>query len=155
MSTHTANLLWERNGQDFERLRYSRRHSVRFDGGFEMPASSSPHSVPLPWSDASAVDPEEAFVASIASCHMLWFLSLAAKAGLRVDRYEDAASGVLGPDAQGRQAITVVTLRPKAAFSGERIPDRAQIEDLHHQAHEACFIANSVRSAVRVEPVAG
>jgi organic hydroperoxide reductase OsmC/OhrA len=154
MSTHTANLLWERNGQDFERLRYSRRHRVRFDGGFEMPASSSPHSVPLPWSDASAVDPEEAFVASIASCHMLWFLSLAAKAGLRVDRYEDAASGVLGPDAQGRQAITVVTLRPKAAFSGERIPDRAQIEDLHHQAHEACFIANSVRSAVRVEPVA-
>jgi organic hydroperoxide reductase OsmC/OhrA len=155
MSTHTANLLWERNGQDFERLRYSRRHRVSFDGGFEMPASSSPHSVPLPWSDPSAVDPEEAFVASIASCHMLWFLSLAARAGFRVDRYEDAATGVLAANEQGRLAITVVTLRPKMSFSGEHIPDGAQIRDLHHQAHDACFIANSVRTEVRVEPDAG
>ena len=118
-----------------------------------MPASSSPHSVPVPWSDASAVDPEEAFIAAIASCHMLWFLYFAAKAGYCADRYEDDAQGELGTDPRGRKSITVVTLRPKVLFSGESRPTRAELDSLHHAAHEECFIANSVRSEVRVEPV--
>jgi organic hydroperoxide reductase OsmC/OhrA len=152
MSTHSAQVIWERGGADFTTLRYSRRHVIRFDGGVEMPASSSPYSVPLPWSDPAAVDPEEAFVASIASCHMLWFLHFAAKAGFCVDRYEDAASGELGADDRGRQCITVVTLRPAISFSGGRRPLAEELHSLHHEAHEACFIANSVRSEVRVEP---
>ncbi|HMA12347.1 MAG TPA: OsmC family protein [Steroidobacteraceae bacterium] len=149
---HSALVVWERGEADFGSLRYSRRHFIRFDGGFEMPASSSPHSVPLPWSDASAVDPEEAFIAALASCHMLWFLSLAARAGFCVDRYEDDARGELGIDARGRKSITVVTLRPRVLFSGERSPTRAELDSLHHAAHEECFISNSVRSEVRVEP---
>ena len=103
-------------------------------------------------SDASAVDPEEAFVASIASCHMLWFLSLAAAGQWRVDRYEDDAEGVMGKNAEGRTAITRVTLRPAVAFGGERAPDRGELERLHHQAHERCFIASSVRTEIRCEP---
>ena len=94
MASYNAELTWEREGQDFLSNRYSRRHLIRFDGGVELPGSSSPHVVPLPWSDASAVDPEEAFVAALASCHMLWFLSIAAQRGFCVDRYEDAAEGV-------------------------------------------------------------
>ena len=153
MSEHTAEVLWTRGEQDFLGNRYSRRHLLRFDGGAEVAGSSSPHSVPLPMSDASAVDPEEAFVAALSSCHMLWFLALAAKRRFCVDRYFDAAAGLMGKNAQGRVAITRVTLHPEVKFSGEHQPSHAEIEELHHAAHAACFIANSVKSEVVCEPV--
>ena len=154
MATYTAEILWQRGADEpFVDNRYRRRHLLRFDGGVEVPASSSPHVVPLPLSDASAVDPEEAFVASLASCHLLWFLSLAAKEGYCVDRYADAASGVLAKNAEGKLAMTLVTLRPDVAFFGAKRPTRAELDALHHAAHEACFIASSVKSEVRVEPV--
>jgi organic hydroperoxide reductase OsmC/OhrA len=153
MSEYTAEVLWTRGDQDFLGNRYSRRHLLRFDGGAEVAGSSSPHSVPLPMSDASAVDPEEAFVAALSSCHMLWFLALAAKRRFCVDRYFDAAVGLMEQNAQGRVAITRVTLRPEVSFSGEHRPSHAEIEQLHHAAHEACFIANSVKSEVVCEPV--
>ena len=153
MAEYTAEVLWLRNGQDFIGNRYSRRHLLRFDGGIEVAGSSSPHVVPLPMSDAAAIDPEEAFVASLSSCHMLWFLSIAAKRKFCVDRYCDAAVGTMGKNAQGQWAMLVVTLRPQVAFCGEHVPTAEQIEHLHHQAHEACFIANSVKTVVRCEPV--
>ncbi|HEY0512699.1 MAG TPA: OsmC family protein [Thermoanaerobaculia bacterium] len=153
MAHHTVEILWERGDQPFVDNRYSRRHRLRFDGGLEVPASSSPDVVPLPMSDASAVDPEEAFVASLSSCHMLWFLSLAAQRQLRVDSYFDAAVGLLKKNAEGRLAMTQVTLRPKAAFSGDRLPTREEIDQLHHEAHEECFLASSVKTEMRCEPV--
>ncbi|MHB1200295.1 MAG: OsmC family protein [Polaromonas sp.] len=153
MAEYTAEILWQRGEQDFLDNRYSRRHLMLFDGGAEVAGSSSPHSVPLPMSDAAAVDPEEAFVASLSSCHMLWFLAIAAKRKFCVDRYADAAVGVMARNAEGKTAMTVVTLRPEVVFSGERLPTREQIEQLHHEAHEECFIANSVRTEVCCEPV--
>lgn len=155
MATYTAEVLWLRGDQDFLDNRYSRRHVLRFDGGAEVPGSSSPHSVPLPMSDASAVDPEEAFVSSLSSCHMLWFLAIAAKRGFRVDRYFDAAVGVMEKDTQGKLWVSVVTLKPEVQFSGERVPTREQIDKMHHQAHKECFIANSVKTEVRCEPIYG
>ncbi|MBC3436735.1 OsmC family protein [Pseudomonas sp. BW16M2] len=153
MAQYTAQVTWNRDGQDFLGNRYSRRHLWRFDGGVEVPGSSSPHVVPLPMSDASAVDPEEAFVAALSSCHMLWFLSLAAKQRFCVERYVDDALGEMALDGAGRMAMTVVTLRPLVEFSGERRPSFEQLERLHHLAHEECFIANSVKTEVRCEPV--
>ena len=153
MTHYTAETLWQRNDGDFLGNRYSRRHLLRFDGGLEVPGSSSPHVVPLPMSDASALDPEEAFVSSLSSCHMLWFLSIAAKNKFCVDRYFDTASGVMEKNADGKMAMTVVTLRPDVVFSGERQPDREELAKLHHDAHEACYIANSVKTEVRCEPV--
>ncbi len=153
MASYTAELLWQREGQDFLSKHYSRRHLIRFDGGVEMPHSSSPHVAPPPWSDAAAVDPEEAFVAALASCHMLWFLPIAAKRGFCVEPYEDAAEGVMARNAEGRMAMAVVTLRPAVLFSGVVLPTPGQIVDMHHAAHEECFIANSVKSEVRYEPV--
>ena len=153
MAQHSAEILWQRGEQSFLDNRYSRAHLWRFDGGLEVPASSSPQVVPLPWSDASAVDPEEAFVASLSSCHMLWFLSLAAQQGFQVDRYQDQALGVMAKNAEGRLAMTEVLLRPRVCFGGERQPDAEQLHALHHRAHEACFIANSVKTEVRCEPV--
>ena len=153
MSEYTAEVLWERGDQDFLANTYSRKHSLRFDGGAEWAGSSSPHVVPLPFSDASAVDPEEAFVASLSSCHMLWFLTMAVKRKFCVDRYFDAASGVMEKNADGKMAMTVVMLRPEVTFSGENLPTREQIEHMHHRAHEECFIANSVKTDVRCEPV--
>lgn len=153
MSTYTATIQWQRQQQDFLRQRYSRRHTWAFDGGLQVPASSSPSVVPLPWSDPQAVDPEEAFVASLSSCHMLWFLSLAAGDGWQVEAYVDRAEGVMARNAEGRLAMTVVTLHPEVQFDPARAPDAAQVNDLHHRAHEACFIAHSVRSEVRVQPV--
>src|SRR6266481_2687869 len=119
MSTYTAIIRWERGDQPFTDNRYSRAHRWLFDGGVEVPASSSPHVVPLPLSVAAAVDPEEAFVASLSSCHMLWFLSLAARRGLVVDGYHDEAVGVMSKDASGKPAITRVTLRPEVHFAGD------------------------------------
>lgn len=153
MSHHSADILWQRGDQDFVGNRYSRRHSIRFDGGAELAGSSSPHVVPAPLSDASAVDPEEMFVASLSTCHMLWFLSIAAARGFCVERYADGASGQLGANGDGKLAMTVVTLRPEVQFSGERLPTREQHEAMHHSAHDQCFIANSVRTEVRCEPV--
>ena len=151
MSAHTATILWQRDDATFSDGRYSRRHTWQFDGGAVVPASPSPHVGAAPWSDPAAVDPEEAFVAAIASCHMLWFLSLAAERGFVVDRYEDAAIGTMARIAPGRQAITEVVLRPRIAFAGERQPGAAEVEALHEAAHERCFIANSVKTAIRIE----
>ncbi|HWI83932.1 OsmC family protein [Ramlibacter sp.] len=153
MAPYTAHVLWERDGADFTANRYSRRHRLRFDGGADVLASASPHVVPGPLSDPAGVDPEEAFVASLASCHMLWFLALAARQGYTVDRYSDEAQGVLARNAAGKMAMTQVTLRPQAAFSGDRRPTPEQLRQLHHRAHEECFIANSVTTEVRCEPV--
>ncbi len=153
MSTYSATIRWQRNGAAFTDQRYSRAHVMKFDGGAEVPGSSSPHTVPLPYSDAAAVDPEEAFVAALSSCHLLWFLHLAAKAGFVVERYEDCADGVMAKNAEGRLAMTLVTLRPRAEFAGEKQPSWTEVEALHHRAHEECFIANSVKSEVRCEPV--
>ena len=153
MSTYSAQLRWQRGADEpFVDQRYSRRHTLHFDGGVVLPASSAPSSVPLPMSDASAVDPEEMFVAALSSCHLLWFLSLAAKRGFVVERYSDDAEGTLARDAQGRLSMTVVTLRPQVQCSGADAPDAAALLALHQAAHAACFIANSVRTDVRCEP---
>lgn len=155
MAQYSAEISWSRDGQDFLNNRYSRRHLLRFDGGAEVAGSSSPHVVPLPYSDASAVDPEEAFVASLAGCHMLWLLAIAAKQAFCIDAYIDNAVGVMEKNAQGKLAMTVVTLRPNITFSGDKLPTKMQIDALHRQAHEECFIANSVKTEVRCEPVFG
>ncbi len=152
MSTHTATVDWQRGDAEFARGRYSRRHEWRFDGGATIAASPSPDVVPAPWSDASAVDPEEAFVAAISSCHMLWFLSLAADRGFIVDRYEDEAVGTMSRIAPGRHAITEVVLRPRIAFAAGKAATGAEVDALHESAHERCFIANSVKATIRVEP---
>ena len=153
MNPFTAQIHWQRQGAAFVDRRYSRGHVWHFDGGISVPASSAPHSVRPPFSVAAAVDPEEAFVASLASCHMLWFLDIAARAGWVVDDYLDDASGVMTPNAQGRLWISQVTLRPAIRFAGDKLPDATEIARLHHAAHDECFIANSVRSDVRVQPV--
>jgi organic hydroperoxide reductase OsmC/OhrA len=153
MAQYTAEILWLRGEQDFLGNKYSRKHVLRFDGGIEIAGSASPHIVPLPYSEAAAVDPEEAFVSALSSCHMLWFLHVAGKSGFCVDRYFDAAVGVMEKNGRGKYAITKVTLRPDVTFSGERVPDRETLEKLHHEAHEECFIANSVNTEVRCEPV--
>ena len=150
MGTHTARLEWHRGQQKFTDNAYSRRHEWHFDGGAIVPGSSSPAVVKVPLSDPTAVDPEEAFVAALSSCHLLWFLSLAAAAGWCVDRYVDEAVGHLRPDAAGRPWIAEVVLRPAVTYLGPA-PTRAQEEALHHRAHEECFLARSVRSDVRVE----
>ena len=153
MATYTAQIVWERGDQDFLSGRYSRRHTMTFDGGAVVPGSSSPHVVPVPMSDASAVDPEEAFVASLSTCHMLWFLSIAGKRKFCVDRYVDSAVGIMARNSAGKLAMTVVTLRPDVRFSGAVLPTREEILRLHHEAHDECFIANSVKTEVRCEPV--
>jgi organic hydroperoxide reductase OsmC/OhrA len=155
MSAYTATISWKRGDQAFIDNRYSRAHLWRFDGGVEVAASSSPHVVPLPLSNAAAVDPEEAFVASLSSCHMLWFLSIAAKRKFRVDSYTDNAEGIIEKNEAGKLAMTRVTLRPDVSFSGEKIPSREELDQMHHKAHEECFIASSVKSEVRCEPVYG
>jgi len=152
MSTYTAELVWERGAQEFLTNRYSRRHLIRFDGGAEVAGSSSPSVVPPPGSDPAGVDPEEAFVASLSSCHMLWFLAVAARRGFVVDRYEDNPVGTLERNAERRFAMSVVTLHPKISFSGAKQPTAEELEQLHHKAHEECYIANSVKTQVRVEP---
>jgi organic hydroperoxide reductase OsmC/OhrA len=152
MTTYGIEVLWLRNEQDFIGNRYSRKHLLRFDGGVEVAGSSSPHVVPLPMSDAAAVDPEEAFVASLSSCHMLWFLSIAAKNKFCVDRYFDPAVGVMGKNSEAKVAMLTVTLKPEVTFSGDRVPTREQIDEMHHEAHDECFIANSVKTEVLCEP---
>jgi len=148
LSKHTAEVRWERHASPFIDNRYSRAHEWHFDGGAVVPASSSPHVVRVPFSDPSCVDPEEAFIAALSSCHMLWFLGLAAKQGYVVDSYVDAALGAMEQNAESREAITTVTLQPAIAFSGAKVPTDGDVHALHHQAHDSCFLANSVKSRI-------
>lgn len=150
---YQALIHWARGDAAFTDNRYSRGHTWGFDGGLEVPASASPFVVRPPLSVEAAIDPEEAFVAALASCHMLWFLHLAAQEGWCVDDYRDAAVGVMGKNPEGRISVLSVTLHPKVAFGGAGKPAEAALETLHHRAHEACFIANSVKTEVRVKPV--
>ena len=154
MGTYTANILWNRGDQAFTDGKYRRTHVWRFDGGAQVPGSSAPAVVRPPLSDEAAVDPEEALVAALSSCHMLYFLDFARRAGFKVDSYDDHAEGVVEKGADGRSSVTVIVLRPKILFSGEKQPNAQELDALHHKSHEACIIANSVKSEVRVEPVA-
>lgn len=148
MAKYQARIEWTANG-DFASNSYSRAHSWSFDGGAVVPASSSPHSVPPPLSDPAGVDPEEALIASASSCHMLWFLALARTAGFDVARYSDEAVGQMGKDDRGKIAVTRITLSPEIVFTG-RQPSADELAGLHHEAHERCFIANSLRGEVVV-----
>ena len=153
LAEHKSIVVWSRNGALFSDNRYSRGHRWLFDGGVEVAASSSPHVVPLPLSVAAAVDPEEAFVASLSSCHMLGFLSIAAKRGFVVDSYRDVAVGQIARNLDGKLAITLVMLHPEILFGDQKQPTTDELLAMHHEAHEECFIANSVRTEVRCEPV--
>jgi organic hydroperoxide reductase OsmC/OhrA len=149
VAEHRATVLWQRGEGEFAKGHYSRQHVWRFDGGAEVTASASPSIVPSPWSSAAAVDPEEAFVASLSSCHMLTFIDIARHHGFIVDSYEDEAVGVLGRNTEGRRWVSAVTLNPRIAFSGAR-PSPDDLAQLHYRAHEGCFIANSVRTIVSI-----
>ncbi len=149
MAKHQATISWVSDGE-FASGGYSRGHEWRFDGGAVVRASSSPEIVPVPMSDPFGVDPEEALIASVSSCHMLWFLALAAKAGLEVESYTDNAEGKMGRIGPARAALTRIILRPAIVFTGNQ-PAQAEIDRLHHEAHERCFIANSLRTEIVVE----
>jgi organic hydroperoxide reductase OsmC/OhrA len=153
MAEYAATISWERGGSAFVDGDYTRAHAWSFDGGLTVAASASPHIVPLPHSKPENVDPEEAFVASLSSCHMLFFLSIASRRGFVVDHYRDSAVGYLEKDGNGKLAMMRVVLRPEAAYSGNKLPDARQIESIHHQAHEQCFIANSVKTLIVTEIV--
>jgi organic hydroperoxide reductase OsmC/OhrA len=151
MSSHSAIVSWTRGqGEAFTDNRYSRAHRWRFDGGAEVPASASPHIVPPPCSEPANVDPEEAFIAALSSCHMLFYLSLAAARGFVVDDYRDEAEGVMEKDGHGATWVARVVLKPRVAYAGAP-PDRTVEADLHHAAHRRCFLANSVRTAIEVD----
>ena len=151
MSEHQAHIQWKRQANErFTDLKFSRAHTWQFDGGVAVPASSAPTAVPLPYSKPENVDPEEAFVAAISSCHMLTFIWLAAKDKFVVDSYDDTAVGHLARNDKGKMAVNLVRLDPKVVFSGEKVPTEADIERLHHGAHEQCFIANSVNTEITV-----
>jgi len=153
MSTYLATVVWSRQStESFTDNKYSRAHLWSFDGGVTVPASSAPSSVPLPLSKPDAVDPEEAFVASLSSCHMLFFLYFAARGGFVVERYEDAAVGEAGKTEKGKLWVARVTLNPKVTWGGTKIPTAEEQASLHHRAHEDCYIANSVKSEVLVSP---
>ena len=154
MSAYFATVNWVRDSQEsYIDNQYSRGHEWRFDGGVVVPASSSPHVVPLPYSVEANVDPEEAFVASLSSCHMLFFLSIAAKRKYVIDAYTDNAVGTMEKDSDGKVSMTKVILKPHVTFSGDKQPTMVQLEKMHHQAHELCFIANSVKTEVVTEIV--
>ncbi|WP_091735028.1 OsmC family protein [Phenylobacterium immobile] len=154
MALHRARIAWSLgDGEDFAKGRYSRGHSVTFEGGHAAPGTASAHVVGAQWAVAGSVDPEEMLVASISTCHMLSFLHVARLAGLVVTSYADEAEGVLEPNNQGRLALTRVTLHPAIAYDGAEL-DAASIDHLHHRAHEECFIANSVKTEVTVAPAA-
>lgn len=150
MAEYKAIIKWRRTNPDFLRGKYSREHTWIFDGGVTVQASASPHVVPTPWSNPANVDPEEAFVAAISSCHMLTFLFLAAKHGFQVDSYEDAAIGSMTKNEKGVPWVSSVTLQPEILYSGDRIPTRQDSEHLHQLAHEQCFIAQSVKTEIDI-----
>lgn len=152
MSEYKATIKWARTSPDFLKGRYSREHTWTFDGGVTVPASSSPAVVPAPYSNTACVDPEEAFVASLSSCHMLTFLFMAQKQGFQIDSYEDEAIGMVTKNETGAMWVSSVTLNPKIVFSGEKLPAPPDLERLHEMAHKQCFIANSVKTEVAVHP---
>jgi organic hydroperoxide reductase OsmC/OhrA len=152
MSEHRAVVEWAKPGPEYLKGRYSREHTWRFDGGASVLASSSPSVVPAPLSNPAGVDPEEAFIASLSSCHMLTFLDLARRKGFAVEHYLDEAVGHLAKNADGTMWISDVTLNPKITYVGGQRPSAEQEDDLHHQAHKFCFISNSVKTDVRVNP---
>jgi organic hydroperoxide reductase OsmC/OhrA len=151
MASHKATIRWVLEGDGFLQGRYSRGHTWTFDGGATIAASPSPSVIPVPYSNPAGVDPEEAFVAAIASCHMLTFLYVAMKAGFVVERYEDDAVGVLRKNERGAFWVSQVTLRPRIAYGDEKRPSAEEIDHLHHLAHEQCFIANSVKTEISIE----
>jgi organic hydroperoxide reductase OsmC/OhrA len=150
MSSYQATVQWSREGANFLDNKYSREHQWAFDGGVTVAGSSSPHVVPTPYSNPAAVDPEEALIVALASCHMLSFLYVASQKGFVVDEYRDEATGKMTKNEAGKNWISEVTLHPKVLFSGQKTPDRLEIEALHHQAHQECYIANSVKTDVKV-----
>ncbi|MEJ1385329.1 MAG: OsmC family protein [Candidatus Sedimenticola sp. (ex Thyasira tokunagai)] len=155
MSEYSAVVRWVRGEEEiFSDNQYSRGHMWEFDGGVTVPASSSPHVVPLPYSVEANVDPEEAFIAALSSCHMLVFLSIAAKRKYVVESYTDNAVGTMKEEENGKTSVTKVTLRPEIVFSNERQPTVEQLEKMHHMSHENCFIANSVKTEVVTEIIA-
>lgn len=149
---YIANVVWERGDQDFESGLFSRRHQIVFDGGQAIIASSSPDSLPAPMSDEFGIDPEEAFVASLSSCHMLWFFVIASKRKFCVDRYTDSAYGVMARNSENQIAMTEVVLQPKVLFSGNKKPSMDEYLAMHDRAHALCFIANSVKTNVVCRP---
>lgn len=152
MSKYFAQVQWEKaNDEVYIDNKYSRGHTWSFDGGVTIPASSSPHVVPLPYSVEANVDPEEALVASLSSCHMLFFLSITAKNKLVVESYEDNAEGIMEKDAEGKVSMTKITLKPKVVFAEHTQPSYEFLEKMHHQSHEQCFIANSVKAEIVTE----
>ena len=155
MSEHKATISWKRTSSEFLKGKYSREHTWTFDGGFTVPATPSPSVVPAPYSNPANVDPEEAYVASISSCHMLTFLFVAARQGFQVDNYEDEAIGTVTKNEKGVPWVSSVKLNPKIAYSGEKLPAATDEERLHHLAHEQCFIANSIKTEVTVGGTSG
>jgi steroid delta-isomerase-like uncharacterized protein len=156
MSQHNAIISWKRTSPDFLKGKYSREHTWSFDGGVTVPASASVSAVPVPYSNPACVDPEEAFVAAVSSCHMLTFLYLASKQGFQIDSYRDEAVGVMKPNDKGIPWVSAITLSPHVTYGGERVPRPEDEERLHHMAHEQCFIANSIKTTVTVrQPSAG
>jgi organic hydroperoxide reductase OsmC/OhrA len=153
MSEHKAIISWNCTSPDFLKGKYSREHTWTFDGGATIPASPSPSVVPGPHSNPALVDPEEAFVASVSSCHMLTYLYVASRKGFQIDSYKDEAVGVMTKNEKGIPWVSSITLRPEIVYSGEKIPTAADEEDLHHLAHEQCFIANSIKTTVTVSNV--
>lgn len=152
MGQYKATVQWQlKPGDDFRKGRYSREHTWSFDGGITLPASSSPQVVRVPFSNPAAVDPEEAFVASIACCHMLTFLYLAHKRGFELERYEDEATGVMTKNERGKEWVSSVELAPRLTWVGERVPTPAELAELHHESHEECYISNSVKTEIRVK----
>jgi len=147
---YSSTVVWEKQPNEiFTDNKYSRKHKWKFDG-IEVTASSSPQVVPLPLSYEHAIDPEESFVASLSSCHMLFFLSFAARNRYIIEKYEDRAEGIVAKNEEGKMAVVSVTLHPKIIFSGEKTPSSEEIDQIHHQAHEACFIANSVTTNIQI-----
>jgi len=156
MSEHRARVIWKNTaGPDFVKGRYSREHTWTFDGGFSMPASPSPEVVRAPWSNPAYVDPEEAFVASIASCHFLTFVYLAGRGGFQVDAYEDEAVGTMQKNERGTPWVARVVLTPNVTYGGTKVPTAEEEAHLHHLAHEQCFISNSVKTEIVVVRPAG
>jgi organic hydroperoxide reductase OsmC/OhrA len=150
MSEHIAMVCWGNRQEIFTDDRYSREHTWAFDGGLEVRASASPHVVPVPYSNPAHVDPEEAFVAALSSCHMLFFLAIAAKKQFIVERYQDRAIGIMDKNEAGKLAITEIHLHPDIKFRGDCLPTSAQISAIHEQAHHQCFLANSVKASLTI-----
>jgi organic hydroperoxide reductase OsmC/OhrA len=151
MSEHKATVKWTQTQGDFLKGTYSREHTWTFDGGLTVPASPSPSAVRVPFSNPANIDPEEAFVASLSSCHMLTYLWVASRKGFEVASYEDDAVGMMTKNERGIFWVSSVVLHPRIAYSDAKTPSREEEEQMHHTAHEQCFIANSVKTDIRVE----